>query len=93
VTVVESILVFAGVPLAIVAVLALLTLRPEKGHKRLRYKSGQAWEHPPVWYEPHPEHGPAAGHGTGHGAGADGRAAVTAAARPGGPLGGARGTW
>ena len=63
VTVVETILVFAGVPLAIVAVLAVLTLRPEKGHRRLRYKPGQPWEYPPVWYEPHPEHPDSDGHG------------------------------
>jgi hypothetical protein len=90
VTVVETILVFAGAPLAIIAVLALLTLRPEKGQKRLRYKPGQPWDYPPVWYEPHPDHGPAAGHGR-----ADGHEAITAAPRPhpGGPLGGARGTW
>ena len=88
-TVAETLLVFAGVPLLIIAVLAVLTLRPDKGHKRLRYKPGQPWEHAPVWYEPHPEHGPASGHaaltaGDGHGA---------APARAAGPLGGARGTW
>jgi hypothetical protein len=90
VTVVETLLVFVGVPLAIVAVLALLTLRPEKGHKRPRYKPGQAWEHAPVWYEPHPALTP--GHGSD---GAHGHEAIEAPRRPvpGGPLGGARGTW
>ena len=89
-TVAETILVFAGAPLAIIAVLAALTLRPAKGQKRLRYKPGQPWEHAPVWFEPHPEHAPAVGHGS-H----DGRAAIAAAPQPvsGGPLGGARGTW
>jgi hypothetical protein len=130
VTVVETLLVFAGIPLAIVAVMALLTLRPEKGHRRLRYKPGQPWEYPPVWYEPHPEHsggdghGPAPAHGpaavpgsstaalgssmypeqpgeraldSAHGSGpaTAGAGAGSAAPRPipGGPLGGARGTW
>jgi hypothetical protein len=129
VTVAETLLVFAGVPLLIIAILAVLTLRPDKGHKRLRYKPGQPWEHPPVWYEPHPEssggdgHGPAPAHGpaavpgsgtaalgssmypeqpgeraldSGHGAGvATGASAGSPAPRPipGGPLGGARGTW
>jgi hypothetical protein len=70
VTVVETILVFAGVPLAIVAVLALLIFLPG-GRKRSRYKSGQPWEHAPIWYEPHPDGpagglgGPAGGHGGG----------------------------
>jgi hypothetical protein len=62
VNVAETILVFAGAPLAVIAVLALLTLVPG-GRKRSRYKSGQPWNHAPVWYEPHPEHAPAAGHG------------------------------
>lgn len=83
----ETILVFAGAPLAIILLLAALVFLPG-GRKRYRYKSGQPWEHAPVWYEPHPEHGPA-----GHGA----HAQLTSgdAHRPvsAGPLGGARGTW
>ena len=99
----ETLLVFVGIPLAVVVLLALLIFVPG-GRTRVRYKSGQPWNHAPVWYEPHPDHGPAAGHGetkalgssvygepTGdsHGAGA------AAAHRPvhAGPLGGARGTW
>ena len=50
-------------------------------------KPGQPWDHAPVWYEPHPD-GPA--HGGSHG---DGHVAITAGAKPAGPLGGARGTW
>jgi hypothetical protein len=84
VTVVETILVFAGIPLAIILLLALLIFVPG-GRKRTRYKSGQPWEHAPIWYEPHPD-GPAGGH-----------AALTAGsaahATTAGPLGGARGTW
>ncbi|UOY03390.1 aa3-type cytochrome oxidase subunit CtaJ [Blastococcus sp. PRF04-17] len=67
-TVAETLLVFAGAPLAIIAVLALIIYWP-RGRKRARYKSGQPWEHEPVWYEPHPE-GPAGGHGVGGGYGA-----------------------
>jgi hypothetical protein len=88
VTVVETLLVFVGIPLAIIAVMALLIFLPG-GRKRPRYKSGQPWEHAPVWYEPHPVHGPSAGHGA--------HAQLTSgdAHRPvsAGPLGGARGTW
>ncbi len=64
---VEILLVLVGIPLAVIAVLALLTL--PGGRKRLRYKPGQPWDHAPVWYEPHPEnggsedHGPAPAHG------------------------------
>ena len=83
----ETILVFAGIPLVIIAILAALTLRPAKGQKRLRYKPGQPWEHAPVWYEPHPDHTPSA---DGHG---ELTAGTTAHAVSAGPLGGARGTW
>jgi hypothetical protein len=63
VNVAETILVFVGIPLALVVLLALLIFLPG-GRKRSRYKSGQPWEHAPVWYEPHPEHSPAGAHGT-----------------------------
>ena len=59
----ETILVFVGIPLAFVLLLAALIFLPG-GRKRTRYKSGQPWNHAPVWYEPHPEHAPAAAHGT-----------------------------
>jgi hypothetical protein len=58
---VEVLLVLVGIPLAVIAVLALLTL--PGGRKRLRYKPGQPWDHAPVWYEPHPENGGSGGHG------------------------------
>ncbi len=103
--VVESLLVLVGIPLAIVLLLAALTLLP--GGRRPRYRPGQPWDHEPVWYEPHPE-GPAAGHGGGHGQAAISsslypeRPAIEGGGHgdsgtpqpiPGGPLGGARGTW
>jgi hypothetical protein len=62
VNVAETILVFVGIPLAVVLLLALLIFVPG-GRKRSRYKPGQPWDHAPMWYEPHPEHAPAAGHG------------------------------
>ena len=80
----ETIIVFVGIPLAFVLLLAALIFLPG-GRKRSRYKSGQAWEHGPVWYEPHPD-GPAGDHGS-HAAVEAGHAQKT------GPLGGARGTW
>jgi hypothetical protein len=86
VNVAETLLVFVGAPLAVVAVLALLIFLPG-GRKRPRYKSGQPWPHEPVWYEPHPE-GPAGDHHGGSHAAIGAGSATTA-----GPLGGARGTW
>ncbi|WP_116451353.1 hypothetical protein [Blastococcus litoris] len=58
---VEVLLILVGIPLAVIVVLALLTL--PGGRKRSRYKPGQPWEHAPVWYEPHPEGGSSGGHG------------------------------
>jgi hypothetical protein len=86
VNVAESILVFAGIPLAIFLLLALLIFAPG-GRKRPRYRPGQPWEHAPVWYEPHPK--ATADHG-----GSTAHAALGSGAPPAaGPLGGARGTW
>jgi hypothetical protein len=94
VNVAETILVFVGIPLALYVLLALLIFLPG-GRKRSRYKPGQPWNHAPVWYEPHPEHGPAADHGetkaigssvygepTGDAHGAFGGHGATAAAAP-----------
>ena len=84
----ETLLVFAGAPLAIIAVLALLIYVPAGRNRRPRYKPGQPWEHAPIWYEPHPEHAPVSGHGA-HAALEAGNTHASTA----GPLGGARGTW
>ena len=86
-SVTETILVFAGAPLAVVLLVALLTMGSAARDRRPRYKPGQSWHHAPVWYEPHPD---GAAHGGAHG---DGHAALPAGAKPAGPLGGARGTW
>jgi hypothetical protein len=60
VNVAETLLIYAGIPLAIIAVLALFTLRPDPQHRRRRYRPGQPWEHEPVWYAPHSGRAPAA---------------------------------
>jgi hypothetical protein len=104
----QTVLIYAGIPLLVVLLLAVGTL--PGGRKRPRWKSGQAWEHEPVWYEPHPDAATATGGGdahgplahTGHdalGAGPEraalpaGGAALEERAATAGPLGGARGTW
>jgi hypothetical protein len=55
VTVAETLLVYVGAPLLVVLVLAALTLLPGR-RRRPRWKSGQPWQHDPIWYEPHPDH-------------------------------------
>ena len=104
VPVAETLLIYLVIPVAIVLVMAALIFIPG-GRRRPRWKSGQAWNHEPVWYEPHPE-GAGGGHGETHGAGhaalesGGSHAALTSGgegsavpAASAGPLGGARGTW
>jgi hypothetical protein len=79
VNIVETILVFALIPAAIYGLVALLTLR-SKFAGTARYRPGQPWEYPPIWWSGNP-----AGIGT-HRPVSSGAASETAA-------GGARGSW
>ena len=81
--VVETIVVFAVIPLAIYGLAGLLTLRRRSGGAP-RYRSGQAWEYPAMWWSANPE-----GVGAGH------HAATENSAPEGAPTaaGGARGNW
>lgn len=49
VNVVQTILVYAVIPLAIYGVVALLTLR-DKVARAPRYRPGQPWDYPVVWW-------------------------------------------
>jgi hypothetical protein len=71
VTVWETVLVFAVLPLALLAVLAVMTFA--RGASRTpRYRVGRPWEHEPVWYVARPDVDAPAGS-------AAGRAALAAA--------------
>lgn len=104
----QTALIYAGIPLLVVVLFAVLTL--PGGRKRPRWKSGQPWEHDPVWYEPHPTAATEIGGGDAHGplvhigdhelesghqraALPTGSTALQQSAAAAGPLGGARGTW
>ncbi|WP_142003504.1 hypothetical protein [Amycolatopsis cihanbeyliensis] len=52
--IVETILVFALIPLAIYGACALATMR-SKAAGRTRYRPGQPWEYPPLWWSANPE--------------------------------------
>jgi hypothetical protein len=54
-TVVETVLVFVGIPLAATALMALATLAPGAA-RAPRYRPGGSWDYQPVWYLPHPDH-------------------------------------
>lgn len=53
VNVVQTILVYAVIPLAIYGVVALLTLR-DKFARNPRYRPGQPWDYPAVWWTANP---------------------------------------
>jgi len=54
VSVAQTALVFAGIPLAVVAVFALLIWGPSQLRQPNRYRLGKPWTYPPVWYIPRP---------------------------------------
>ncbi len=85
-TVVETVLVFVGIPLAAFAVLALAVLGPAAA-RAPRYRPGNGWDYAPVWYLPHPEHaGPVSA--------TTGRLALEGSVpEPAKPTGGASGEW
>jgi len=71
VSVVQTVLVYAAIPLGIYAVVALLTLRT-RVTKAPRYRPGQSWDYPPVWWTANPagvgdQTGPAAAPASGAG--------------------------
>lgn len=89
----QTILIYAGTPLVVYGLLAVLSLRRGTA-KAPRYRPGQPWTYSPAWWVAHPA-GPESQHGHGSpelgGAGANGSAAadrLTHTAR-----GGARGSW
>lgn len=53
VSVVETVLVLAVIPLTIYGVIALVTLRG-KFARTPRYRPGQAWDYPAVWWTANP---------------------------------------
>ena len=105
VTVWETVLVFAVLPLALLGLLAVLTFTP--GQSRTpRYRVGRPWEHEPVWYVARPDVSAPAGSAAGRAAlaeasghrelpgGVPARAASSVLdARTGTARGGANGEW
>ena len=80
VTSLEIVLVMAGVPLAIIVLLGLVTLRSKFVRPR-RYRPGEKWSYPPVLWTANPEaiqHGAIVRH---------------SGDRSGGARGGAHGNW
>jgi hypothetical protein len=55
VTVVQTALVFAGIPLAVILLSALAVYGRSLAHQPNRYRPGKPWPYGPVWFVPHPE--------------------------------------
>jgi hypothetical protein len=55
VSVVQTILVFVGIPAGIIAFLGLAVFGKSMVRQPNRYRPGRAWDFPPSWYVPHPE--------------------------------------
>jgi len=55
VTVVETLLVFVGIPLGIIALIVLAVYGKSLVRQPNRYRPGRPWNYPPTWYVPHPE--------------------------------------
>jgi hypothetical protein len=88
-TIVETVLVFAGIPGGAFALAAATVLGPGAA-RAPRYRPGGPWEFSPVWYLPHPDWaGPISSLGA-----AGGRQAIAAPVPdPVKPSGGASGEW
>jgi len=93
VSVAQTALVFAGIPLAVVAVLALLIFGPSQLRQPNRYRPGKPWTYPPVWYIPRPL--PKSGTAPHRAVGAASRPAIESGdqAPTPNPVGGASGEW
>jgi hypothetical protein len=55
VSITQTALVFAGIPLLVIGVFALLVFGPGEIRQPNRYRPGKPWTYPPVWYIPRPE--------------------------------------
>jgi hypothetical protein len=55
VTVVQTVLVFVGIPAGIITLIAIAVFGRTMVRQPNRYRPGKAWDYPPSWYVPHPD--------------------------------------
>jgi len=75
-----TVLIYAGIPLAIVAVMAAAVFLPGEMKSPGRYRPGRPWQHKPSWYLPHEISAEPAAVESGHGHAAIGHAPQAALA-------------
>ena len=54
-SVVQTLLVFVGIPAAIILLIFLAVYGKTLVRQPNRYRPGRPWNYPPRWYAPHPE--------------------------------------
>lgn len=54
-SIVQTVLVFVGIPAAIIAVITLLVYGKSLVHQPNRYRPGRPWAYPDQWFLPHPD--------------------------------------
>lgn len=54
-SIIETALVFAGIPLAVLLLIVFAVYGRSTLHQPNRYRPGKAWNYPPAWYVPHPD--------------------------------------
>ena len=54
-SIIETLLIFVGIPLAVVLLVAFAVYGRSALHQPNRYRPGKAWTYPPAWYLPHPQ--------------------------------------
>ena len=54
-TIVETVLVFVGIPAAIIAAVAFAVYGKSMLHQPNRYRPGRPWNFAPEWFVPHPD--------------------------------------
>jgi hypothetical protein len=54
-SVIQTVLMFAGIPLAVVALVAFAVYGRSALHQPNRYRPGKPWTYGPAWFIPHPD--------------------------------------
>jgi hypothetical protein len=54
-TIVQTVLVYIGIPVAVLALVVFAVYGRSMVHQPNRYRPGKAWTYPPAWYLPHPD--------------------------------------
>jgi hypothetical protein len=54
-SIIQTTLVFAGIPALIIAVVAVLVYGKSMIRQPNRYRPGRPWDYPPSWFRAHPD--------------------------------------